>query len=110
MNNNMVLRDRTVRLIGIPILGVLIPILTGLITNHLYRSIELVGSYLYFIIVILLVWEGNIRLMYFIRERYPWTRGSYYKIIIALFFVNVIYSGLISCLLLKVWKIWSREP
>jgi sensor histidine kinase YesM len=48
--------------------------------------------------------------MFFIREKYRWTRGAYYKIIIALFLVNVIYSGLISCLLLKAWKIWSREP
>jgi sensor histidine kinase YesM len=110
MNNNTVLRDRTVRLIGIPALGIFIPNLAGLITNRLYRSIELVGSYLYFILVFLIVWEGNIRLMYFIRARYPWTRGSYYKIIIALFLVNVIYSGLISVLLLQTWKIWSREP
>jgi sensor histidine kinase YesM len=110
MNNNSVLRDRTVRLIGIPALGVLIPNLAGLITNRFYRSIELVGNYLYFVTVFFLVWEGNIRLMYFIRKKYPWTRGSYYKVIIALFFINVIYSGLVTSLLLKSWKIWSREP
>jgi sensor histidine kinase YesM len=110
MNKNTVLRDRTVRLVGIPALGAVIPNLAGLITNHFYRSIELVGNYLYFIAVFFLVWEGNIRLMYFVRERYPWTRGSYHKIIIALFLVNVVYSGLLSFLLLKAWKIWSREP
>jgi sensor histidine kinase YesM len=110
MNNNTVLRDKMVRSIGIPALGILIPNLAGLITNRLYRSIELVGSYLYFIVIFFLVWEGNIRLMYFIRKKYPWTRSSYYKIIIALFFINIIYSGLISFLLLKTWKTWSREP
>ena len=110
MNKTTVLRDRTVRSIGIPLLGILIPNLTGLITNRLYRSIELVGNYLYFIVVFWLVWEGNIRLMYVIRKKFPWTRGSYYKIIIALFFVNVVFSGLLSWALLKTWKIWSREP
>jgi sensor histidine kinase YesM len=110
MNKHKVLRDGTVRLVGIPTLGILIPNLAGLITNRFYRSIELVGNYLYFITVFFLVWEGNIRLMYFIREKYPWTRGSYHKIIIALFLVNVIYSGLISALLLKAWRVWSREP
>src|SRR5580692_5093903 len=110
MNKNEVLHDRRVRLIGIPALGMLIPNLSGLITNRLYRSIELVGSYLYFIAVVFLVWEGNIRLMYFIRAKYPWTRGSYYKIILALFVVNLIYSGLVSFLLLKCWWLWSREP
>ena len=64
MNKNTVLRDRTVRLIGIPTLGALIPNLTGLITNRFYRSIELVGNYLYFIAVFFLVWEGNIRLIF----------------------------------------------
>jgi hypothetical protein len=110
MNKNEVLHDRRVKLIGIPALGMLIPNLSGLITNRLYRSIELVGSYLYFIAVLFLVWEGNTRLMYFIRAKYPWTRGSYYKIILALFVVNVIYSSLVSFLLLKCWWLWSREP
>jgi sensor histidine kinase YesM len=110
MNKNEVLHDRRVKLIGIPALGMLIPNLSGLITNRLYRSIELAGSYLYFIAVLFLVWEGNTRLMYFIRAKYPWTRGSYYKIILALFVVNVIYSSLVSFLLLKCWWLWSREP
>ncbi|HXD79874.1 MAG TPA: histidine kinase [Puia sp.] len=109
MNHHSVLRDGTVRLIGIPALGVLIPNLSGLITNRHYKSIELVGNYLYFITVLFLVWEGNIRLMYFVREKYPWTRGAYHKIIIALFLVNVIYSAVISALLLKAWRLWSRE-
>jgi hypothetical protein len=110
MNNTTVLRDKTIKSIGIPALGILIPNLSGLITNRFYRSIELVGNYLYFILVVLIIWEGNIRLMCFIRAKYPWTRGSYYKIIIALFLVNIIYSGLVSFLLLKMWKLWSKEP
>jgi sensor histidine kinase YesM len=110
MTKKEILDDKVVKLIGIPALGILIPNLAGLITNRLYRSTELVGSYFYFIVVTWLIWEGNVRLMYFIREKYPWTKKSYYKIIFALFFANVIYSGLISSLLLKGWKIWSREP
>ena len=103
-------QDWTFKLVGIPALGLLIPNISGLITNRLYRSTELIGCYLYFVIVSLLIWEGNTRLMYFIREKYPWTRKSYYKIILALFFANIIYSGLLSTLLLKAWKMWSNEP
>jgi hypothetical protein len=40
MNNNTVLRDRTVRIIGIPILGIVIPNLTGLITNPAKISMD----------------------------------------------------------------------
>jgi sensor histidine kinase YesM len=110
MNKQEVLNDRMVKLIGIPVLGVVIPNLSGLISNRLYRSSELAGSYLYFIALAFLVWEGNVRLMYFIREKYPWSRKSYYTIITALFFANVIYSGIVSVLLLKVWRMWSHEP
>ena len=110
MNNYTVLRDGTVRLVGIPALGILIPNVTGLVTNRFYRPIESAGNYLYFVLVSFLVWEGNIRLMYFIRQKYPWTRGTYPKIVIALFLVNVVYSSLVSALLLKGWRLWSREP
>jgi sensor histidine kinase YesM len=110
MNKQHALNDGMVKLVGIPILGGLIPNLSGLITNRLYRSTELIGCYLYFIAVSFLVWEGNIRIMYFIREKYPWNRKSYFKIIVLLFFANVIYSGVLSSLLLKGWKMWSLEP
>jgi hypothetical protein len=110
MNKHLAFDDRTVKLIGIPALGVLIPNLSGLITNRLYRSAELLGSYLYFITLFFLIWEGNVRLLNFIRQKYPWNRNSYPKIIIALFFANIIYSSLLSFLWLKAWKIWSLEP
>ena len=106
----MALDDRTVKIIGIPALGVLIPNLSGLITNRLYRSTELIGSYLYFITLFFLIWEGNVRLLNFIRKKYPWNRKSYPRIIISLFFANVIYSSLLSLLWLKAWKTWSLEP
>src|SRR6185437_16068934 len=42
-------------------------------------------------------------------EKFPWTRRAYYKIIVALFFANVVYSGVLSFLLLRLWLICSRE-
>ena len=98
-----------VKLIGIPVLGLLIPNLSGLISNRLYSIAELVACYLFFITVAFLIWEGNVRLMYFIRARYPWTKQSYYKIIISLFFANIVYSGLVSSVLLKLWFYCSHE-
>src|ERR1700744_2587176 len=109
MNKQLAFDDRTVKLIGIPALGMLIPNLSGLITNRLHRPAELMGSYLYFITLLFLIWEGNVRLLYFIREKYPWNRKPYLKIIVALFFANIIYSSLISFFWLKAWKMWSRE-
>jgi sensor histidine kinase YesM len=98
-----------VKLIGIPAAGLLIPNLTGLISNRLYSATELIACYLFFITVAFLVWEGNVRLMYFIRVRYPWSKKTYYKIIVSLFFANIVYSGLISSVLLKLWRYCSHE-
>ncbi|WP_188935994.1 sensor histidine kinase [Puia dinghuensis] len=109
MNKKIVLNDRVVKSIGIPALGLFIPNLSGLINNRLYTYSELAACYLFFIVVAFLVWEGNVRLMYFIRERFPWSKKSYYKIIVALFFANIVYSGAISLLLLRLWQYCSRE-
>ena len=109
MTSQQALNDRMVKLIGVPVMGLLIPNLSGLISNRLYSLSELVACYLFFITVAFLVWEGNVRLMYFIRARYPWTKKSYYKIIISLFFANIVYSGLVSSVLLKLWFYCSHE-
>lgn len=109
MTSQQALNDRMVKLIGIPALGLLIPNLSGLISNRLYSISELVACYLFFITVAFLVWEGNVRLMYFIRARYPWTKKTYYKIIISLFFANIVYSGLVSSILIKLWFYCSHE-
>jgi len=109
MNKQLALNDRLVKIIGVPTLGTLVPNLTGLITNRLYSYSELVACYLFFIVVAFLVWEGNVRLMYYIRAKIPWSKESYYKIIIALFFGNIVYSGALSSLLLRLWIFTSRE-
>ncbi|MBS1934489.1 MAG: histidine kinase [Bacteroidetes bacterium] len=109
MNTNRPLNDRTVRLFCIPALGLLIPNVTGLITNRKYGFAELAVSYVYFIFIAFIVWEGNVRLMYFIKKKFAWQNGQYYKIIASLFFANIIYSGFVSLSMLYLWKQYSKE-
>ncbi|MHA4811847.1 sensor histidine kinase [Flavitalea flava] len=109
MKNELVLNDKMVKLIGVPALGLLIPNLTGLITNNQYSFLELCTSYAFFILIAFLVWQGNLWLMYFIRKTYDWSFKQYYKIIISLFLTNIVYSGVVAGLLLNVWRLFSRE-
>ena len=109
MTNENALDDRTIKLIGIPALGLLIPNLSGLITNRLYSFPELLACYAYFIFIALLIWQGNVWFMYFIRKKYTWSYKQYYKIVISLFLINIVYSGLLSGLLLNVWTMFARE-
>lgn len=110
MNNENALDDRLIKLIGIPVLGLLIPNLSGLITNHLYSYPELLACYAYFTLIALLIWQGNVWLMYFIRKKYTWSYKQYHKIVISLFLINIVYSGALSMLLLELWKMFAREP
>jgi sensor histidine kinase YesM len=109
MNRDEFLRDRTVRLICIPLLGILIPNMAGLISNDRYTSFELSICYAYFILIAFIIWQGNVWLMHFIRNKYEWRYNQYYKIIWSLFFANIVYSGLVSVSLLYAWKNLSRE-
>lgn len=101
--------DRMIKLIGIPLLGLFIPNLSGLITNRLYSYPELLASYAYFTLVSFVVWQGNVWLMHFIRKKYTWSFRQYHKIIISLFLVNIVYSGALSALMLQAWKMYSKE-
>jgi LytS/YehU family sensor histidine kinase len=47
--------------------------------------------------------------MYYVRALFPWSRRSYYRIIIALFFANIVYTGILSALLLRLWLLASHE-
>src|SRR5882762_9245937 len=98
MDNKNAFDDRMVKLIGIPVLGLFIPNLSGLITNRLYTYSELLVSYAFFSFVSFLVWQGNVWLMHYIRKKYTWSFRQYHKIIISLFLVNIVYSGALSAL------------
>lgn len=109
MNRDEFLQDRIVKLICIPILGMLIPNMAGLITNSLYTSSEFFACYAYFILISFVVWEGNVWLMYYIRKKYEWRYNQYYKIILSLLLANVFFSGASSAIMLYGWKLVSRE-
>src|SRR6516165_2724494 len=105
--NRELIHDRTVKLLVVPVLGIVLPNITGLITNNRYSFTELLLCYAYFILISLTVWQGNVWIMYFIRKKYEWRYNQYYKIILSLFLANVVYSGSISALLLNLWVAFS---
>ena len=109
MDRGKIMYDRIAVLIGAPLLGIIIPNISGLITNGRYTLAELLLCYLYFITIAFIVWQGNMWLMHFIRKRYEWRSNQYYKIILILFISNVVYSGLVSALLLDIWRTFSKE-
>ncbi|HVM90266.1 MAG TPA: histidine kinase [Puia sp.] len=109
MDSTAPLNDKKIKLFCIPILGVFIPNITSLITNRNYSIEGLLVSYCHFIMISFIVWEGNVRLMYFVKRKFASNNNGYYKIILSLFFANIVYSGIAAGTLIYIWKIYSNE-
>ena len=60
--------DLWARLLLSPVIGVIVPNVSGLIDHSRHTAGALVASYIYFTLVSLLVWEGN-RQIYFRLQR-----------------------------------------
>lgn len=91
--------------IGIPLLGVLIPVLSGLINNSLYGPVELILSYAWFILTSFTIWKGNEILHIHIR-RTQRSRYNLVSLITILLLTNILYSCIIALLFLSSWQFW----
>ena len=96
------LNDHLIRLIGIPGFGVIIPIVTGLLDGLSWRTPEYWLSYLYFIAMSGLIWQGNRYLLFRTRQRFTWFDRPIEKLIL-LVFNNVFYTAPVTIAMLCVW-------
>src|SRR3954452_21149476 len=101
--NKLFTSDKPVKLIGIPILGLLIPNAFGLIDHAHSLPFQLVLNYLYSIGVSFIVWEGNVRLMIFLKNKMKITNKHYYKSIAAFLTGVAIYTFLSCTLCYMLW-------
>src|SRR5437764_11267410 len=53
------IRDKYMRMFFIPLLGILIPAVSGIITYHYYSTIEIILANIYFIITSFCIWKGS---------------------------------------------------
>lgn len=107
VDQKIALDDKIVRLIGVPFFGLVIPSAAGLIDFDHASRLEVYGSYLYFIMIAWIVWEGN---RYLVLRYYPVIlRTTSYIEKYALFIgLNIFYTTPVSLLLLFMWR-WIDE-
>ena len=53
------IRDRYLRMFFIPLLGIMIPLVSGIITYSRYSTIEIIASNIYFIATSFCIWKGS---------------------------------------------------
>jgi hypothetical protein len=96
------LNDTTIRLIGIPFFGVIIPNVTGLFGELAFSDVTYWLGYLYFIILALLIWQGNRYLLFRTRKRFTWFDKPMEKLIL-LIVNNIFYTSPLTIAWLCVW-------
>ena len=102
--------NRTFNYVVIPVLGIAIPNIAGIISNELYSNWELLFSYAFFVGIALLIWKGNVRLLYYIRKYNVELYDDYFRIVLTYLTANIFYSFVVSTIALYGWRWMSREP
>jgi len=96
------LNDIGFRVILIPFFGIVIPVITGMIDNNIYKLWQLKLGYLYTIVIAFIIWEGNRYLLFTLRSYFDWFNKPVRKIL-ALLLVIPFYTVPISVLSLVGW-------
>ena len=99
---NAPLNDRTIRLIGVPAFGIIIPNATGLFGNLTFRDTTYWLGYVYFILLAYLIWQANRYLLFRTRRRFTWFDKPIEKLILLLA-NNVFYTSPLTIAWLCVW-------
>jgi len=103
------LNDNTIRLIGIPCFGILIPNVTGLLDGLTFQQPAYWISYVYFIVLSGLIWQGNRYLLFRTRQRFTWFDRPIEKLIL-LVINNVFYTAPVTISMLCLWYSWIGVP
>jgi hypothetical protein len=99
-------RDLAVRLVGVPLLGLVIPSLTHLFGPLDARSTMYWVGRAWFILLSALVWQGNRALLVRLRRRYDWSDRRTRKVLAHLA-ANVLYTAPLSVGMLVAWRVAS---
>jgi Histidine kinase len=97
------------RLLISPLLGLVLPNVSGLIDNTRHTPAGLVASYAYFMFVALAIWEGNRRLYFRMQRREDWLRRPLHRLG-ALLAAILLYSIPVAAVLLWIWRRVSGDP
>jgi len=101
-NSSGYVNDIGFRLILVPVFGIAIPVITGMINPYNFSNWEIKLSFLYTIGIAAVIWQGNRYLHYSMRSYFDWHNKPVKKILVLLFSITF-YTIPVSVLLLAGW-------
>ena len=97
------------RLLLSPVIGVIVPNVSGLIDHSRHTTAALVASYVYFTLVSLAVWEGNRQIYFRLQRREEWLLRPWRRVALLLG-ATALYTIPTVILLLLGWQVATGDP
>jgi sensor histidine kinase YesM len=102
------IKDKILRIVFIPLLGIIIPYFSGIISYSRYSFLSLVAGHLYFIFLSFLIWQGSSWIHHSIRQSFSVRQNPYIKIA-SIGLISTLFGGAISWLFAIMWIRFSPE-
>lgn len=102
------IKDALLKVIFIPLLGICLPLIAGLITYERYSAIEIILINIYFIFTSFTIWRGCNWIHFKLRPIYAPLRGLITRIA-TVCFISGIYSLCCGLLFSLIWMSYSGE-
>lgn len=101
-------RDQIMRMLFIPLLGIGIAYLSGIISYNMYNSIEIAAANFYFIFTSYCIWAGCQWIHIKLRNLYMINQKPFSKLL-SISLISGIYGSAIAGILCLLWMRFSRE-
>ncbi|MES1223400.1 MAG: histidine kinase, partial [Bacteroidota bacterium] len=102
------IRDTYLRLLFIPVLGIFLPLLSGIITYNLYSTIGIIAANLFFILTSFIIWAGCNWIHIKIRPLYSSLSHPFIRILMVCF-TSAIYGACVGIVSTLGWLQLSNE-
>ena len=102
------IRDRYLRIVFIPLLGILIPVISGIITYSSYSPIEIIAANIYFILTSFCIWRGSNWIHSKLRNSFRPVRNAF-PMIASLCAICLLYGGSLGSISTIIWFYFSRN-
>jgi sensor histidine kinase YesM len=102
------IKDKILRFLFIPLLGIAIPYLSGIISYHAYTNLELVAIGIYFIAMSWCIWSCSTWLHHKIRSGFTLDQNTFIKIS-TVSMTNALFGGAIAGIMTLIWYKISND-
>ena len=92
-----------------PLVGVVVPNVAGMIDNAAHTPAGLLTSYIFFVIVAFLTWEGNLRLYLRFQDRTAWLTRPWHRVRLLVGLI-LLFTIPFTGVALWGWALVTRDP